>query len=125
MHRTDNQPELIVQERTSELFRREPEISMLDFVVLIAERKRFVIRFVLGAALLATVVAFVLPIRYEAKIVLLPPSQNSSIGSSLLGQLGSLGSLGSLATLAGGGLGLKNPADNTFLSLPAAPSKTQ
>ncbi len=111
MHRTDNQPELIVQERTSELFRREPEISMLDFVVLIAERKRFVIRFVLGAALLATVVAFVLPIRYEAKIVLLPPSQNSSIGSSLLGQLGSLGSLGSLATLAGGSLGLKNPAD--------------
>jgi tyrosine-protein kinase Etk/Wzc len=84
---------------------------MLDFVVLIAERKRFVIRFVLGAALLATVVAFVLPIRYEAKIVLLPPSQNSSIGSSLLGQLGSLGSLGSLATLAGGSLGLKNPAD--------------
>jgi tyrosine-protein kinase Etk/Wzc len=60
---------------------------------------------------LATVVAFLLPVRYEAKVVLLPPQQNSSISSALLGQLGNLGSLGSLASLAGGGLGMKNPAD--------------
>ena len=61
--------------------------------------------------MLAIVVSLLLPVRYEAKIVLLPPAQNSSIGSSLLGQLGSLGALGSLASLAGGSLGLKNPAD--------------
>jgi capsule polysaccharide export protein KpsE/RkpR len=39
---------------------------------------------------------------------LLPPQQNSSLGSALLGQLGSLGSL---ASLAGGGFNLKNPTD--------------
>jgi tyrosine-protein kinase Etk/Wzc len=94
--------------------RAETEGSALDLVILLLERKRFIARFVLGAAALATVVAFLLPVRYEAKVVLLPPAQNSSISSALLGQLGNLGglgSLGSLASLAGGGLGLKNPAD--------------
>jgi len=52
-----------------------------------------------------------LPVQYEGKIVLLPPAQNSSVGSALLGQLGNMGALGSLATLATGNLGLKNPAD--------------
>jgi uncharacterized protein involved in exopolysaccharide biosynthesis len=77
-------------------------------LVLLVERKRFIMRLVLGAAVLATVVSFLLPVRYEAKIVLLPPQQNSSMGSALLGQLGNLGSL---ASLAGGSLGIKNPAD--------------
>jgi uncharacterized protein involved in exopolysaccharide biosynthesis len=77
-------------------------------LLLLVERKRFVMRFVLGAFLLAVVVSLLLPIRYEAKIVLLPPQQNSSIGSMLSGQLG--GALGALGALAGG-LSLKNPND--------------
>ena len=84
---------------------------MLDLAVLLLERKRFIVRFVLAAAVLAVVVALILPVRYEAKIVLLPPAQNTSISSTLLGQMGNMGSLGSLASLAGGSLGLKNPAD--------------
>ena len=84
---------------------------MLDILVLLLERKRFIVRFVLGAFVLAIMVSLLLPVQYEAKTVLLPPAQNSSIGSALMGQLGNLGSLGSLASLAGGGLGLKNPAD--------------
>jgi tyrosine-protein kinase Etk/Wzc len=89
----------------------ESEVSVLDILVLLLERKRFIMRFVLGAAVLATVVALVLPVKYEAKVVLLPPAQTSSVGSALLGQMGSMGSLGALASLAGGSLGLKNPAD--------------
>ncbi|MGC2369635.1 MAG: GNVR domain-containing protein [Candidatus Sulfotelmatobacter sp.] len=84
---------------------------MLDILVLLLERKRFIVRFVVGAAVLAAIVSLLLPVQYEAKIALLPPAQNSSIGSSLLGQLGSIGALGSLASLAGGSLGIKNPAD--------------
>ena len=91
--------------------RPETEISLLDIVTVLLERKRFIVRFVLIAAVLAVIISFILPVRYEAKIVLLPPQQNSSIGSALMGQLGSLGSLGSLASLAGGNLGLKNPSD--------------
>jgi tyrosine-protein kinase Etk/Wzc len=89
----------------------EVDVSMLDILILLLERKRFIVRFVLVAAVLAIVVSLLLPVRYEAKIVLLPPAQNSSISSALLGQIGGLASLGSLASLAGGGLGIKNPAD--------------
>ncbi len=91
--------------------RSEADISLLDHLILLLEHRRFIGRFVLGAVLLATVVVFLLPIRYEAKIVLLPPAQNTSLGSALLGQLGNMGALGSLASLAGGNLGIKNPSD--------------
>lgn len=89
----------------------ESEVSLLDITVVLLQRKRFITRFVLGAAVLATIVSLLLPKQYEAKVVLLPPQQSSSVGSALLGQIGSIGTLGSLASLAGGSLGLKNPAD--------------
>jgi len=111
MIRTEIQPVPIVEEKNVDLSGAEIEVSVLDLLVLLVGRKRFIVRFVLGAVVLSIVVSLLLPIRYEAKVVLLPPQQNSSIGSALIGQLGNLGSLGSLASLAGGGLGLKNPAD--------------
>ncbi len=110
MIRTELQPEPIVDEGKLEP-RTQTEVSVLDMLVLLMGRKRFIMRFVLGAFVLAIVVSLVLPVRYEAKVVLLPPQQNTSIGSALMGQLGGLGALGSLASLAGGGFGLKNPAD--------------
>src|ERR1700730_17546834 len=109
MIQTEVQPEAVVSERERKTFHSEAELSLLDILLLLTANKRFIVRFVIGAALLSTVVAFLLPVRYEARVVLLPPSQNSSIGSSLLGQLGGLGSLGSLASLAGGSF--KNPTD--------------
>lgn len=90
-------------------FRSKSEISLIDLLFLLVRNKRFLIRFVVGAALLAVVVSLLLPVRYEAKITLLPPTQNSSIASALLGQLGSLGGVGSLASLTGGLM--KTPAD--------------
>ena len=110
MIQTESQSEPIIDDRTAPAFTPEKEVSLLDIVIVLVANKRFIVRFVLAAALLATVVAFLLPVRYEAKVVLMPPAQNSSIGSALLGQLGNMG-LGSLASLAGGDLGLKNPAD--------------
>ena len=111
MIRTEIQPEPILDETNGDPSRTETDVSLLDLLVLLVGRKRFIVRFVLGAAVLSIVVSLLLPIRYEAKVVLLPPQQNSSIGSALMGQLGNLGALGSLASLTGGGLGLKNPAD--------------
>lgn len=86
------------------------EVSLLDIAVLLMQHKRFIVRFVLGAAVLAAAIALLLPVTYEANIVLLPPAQTSSMASALLGQLGGLGALGSLSSLAGG-LGMKTPAD--------------
>jgi tyrosine-protein kinase Etk/Wzc len=103
------QNEPIAYKETGDLSQRETKVSLLDILVLLAGKKRFIVRFVLCAAVLATVVSFLLQNRYEAKIVLMPPSQSSSAGSALLGQLGNLGSLGSLASMTG--LSMKNPAD--------------
>jgi tyrosine-protein kinase Etk/Wzc len=111
MIQTEIQPEPIVEDTHPDPSAPEPEVSVLDILVLLLERKRFIVRFVVGAAVLAAIVSLLLPVQYEAKIALLPPAQNSSIGSSLLGQLGGIGALGSLASLAGGSLGIKNPAD--------------
>jgi tyrosine-protein kinase Etk/Wzc len=113
MIETEIHPETIVERKQREFeAETETEVSLLDLLILILKRKRFILRFVAGATALAIVVSLLLPVRYEGKILLLPPQQNSSIGSSLLGQLGNIGALGSLASLAGGsGLSLKNPAD--------------
>jgi uncharacterized protein involved in exopolysaccharide biosynthesis len=87
------------------------EVSLLDIAVLLVQRKRFIVRFVLGAIVLAIIVALIWPVSYEAEIVLLPPAtQSSSLASALLGQVGSLGSLGSFSAFAGG-LGMKTPTD--------------
>ena len=91
----------------------ETEISLLDVTLVLVQNKRFIGRFVIGAALLAVVVSLLLPVKYEATTVLLPPNQSTSVGSFLLGQaagMGSVGSLGALGALAGG-LGLKTQTD--------------
>jgi len=111
MIQTEIQPEPILDERNADLSRTETEISLLDILLLLLRHKRFLARFVLGAFVVAIVVSLLLRVQYEAKVVLLPPTQNQSIGAALLGQLGGMGSLGSLASLAGGSLSLKNPAD--------------
>jgi tyrosine-protein kinase Etk/Wzc len=100
-----------IAEKKPELSRTDTEVSLLDLLALLLGRKRFIVRFVLGTMVLAIVIAFLLRDRYEAKIVLLPPQQGSSMASAVLGQIGSLGSLGSLASLAGGSLGLKSQAE--------------
>lgn len=105
------QSEPVSSERRTESFQPDAEVSLLDLLILLLEHKRFIATFVLSATVVAVLVALLLPVQYEAKVVLLPPAQNSSIASALLGQLGNLGALGSLASVAGGSLGIKNQAD--------------
>lgn len=102
--------EPIEPEETAGASRVDTEVSLLDFTIVLVRNKHFFARFMLGAAALSVLLAFVLPVRYEAHVVLLPPVQSSSIVGALLGQMGNLGSLGSLGSLTGG-LGVKTPAD--------------
>jgi len=102
---------LLLEDNGPEIQSPASEISFLDIVVLLTQNKRFIMRFVLGAIVLAIAVALILPVSYEAQVVLLPPSgQGSSLASALLGQIGNLGSLGSLSAVAGG-FGMKTPTD--------------
>lgn len=110
---TGIQHDPIIAEEIVPLPQPETDVSLLDISVLLVQHKRFMVRFVLGAALLAVVIALILPVRYEAATVLLPPLQNTSMASAMLGQLGAIGSIGSLGSLGAlaGGLGMKSSAD--------------
>jgi tyrosine-protein kinase Etk/Wzc len=108
MIETEIQAKSATHAEEGELFTPEGEISLLDYVVILLERRRFIAGFVASGVALSVLLALLLPIEYEGKVVLLPPQQNNSIGSSLTGQVGE--ALGSLASLASG-LSLKNPTD--------------
>lgn len=86
----------------------DDEISLLDLLIVLAERKHIILSITAVFALLAIIISLILPNSYTATVTLLPPQQNSSIGAALTSQLGGLGGV---AALAGGSLGLKNPND--------------
>lgn len=83
------------------------EITLLDLLIVFAERKWLVLKVALATAILATLISLVLPVRYTAEVSLLPPQKQSSMSSMLTSQLGGL------AAMAGGGASslLKNPND--------------
>jgi tyrosine-protein kinase Etk/Wzc len=113
---TIKQSRVLVDEDSRAEESAKSEVSLLEIAVLVVQHKRFVLRFVVLSALLATLTVFLLPIRYEGKIVLLPPqSQNSSVAASFLGQMGSSNGLSALGALAGG-LGLR-PQAEMYVSL--------
>ena len=89
---------------------QDDEISLLDLLVILVERRRAIIWSAAGFAILSVLISLLLPVRYTATVTLLPPQQNSSLSAQLASQFGSLGSV---AALAGGGTGslLKNPND--------------
>lgn len=91
-------------------------VHLIDVLILLARRKRFIGLFTLIVAVLTAAVVLILPSRYTALAVLMPPSQNSSISTALLGQLSGAAGGGGLASLAGSSLGLKNP-NEMFVSL--------
>ncbi len=84
------------------------EISLLDILIVVAERKHIVLWVTAVAAVVAMVVSLVVSSSFTATVTLLPPQQNTSMSAVLSSQLGSLGSV---AALAGGSLALKNPND--------------
>jgi tyrosine-protein kinase Etk/Wzc len=94
--------------------REDGEISFLDLLIVLAERKRFILLVTAVSAILAVVVSLLLPARYSANVTLLSPQQNTSMGAALASQLGSIGGV---AALASNGLGLKSSNDTSVALL--------
>jgi tyrosine-protein kinase Etk/Wzc len=103
--RVDTLPAATTEERSAAV---DDEISLLDLLIVIAERKRAVLMVTAVFAIVALVISLILPKRYTATVTLLPPQESTSMNAALASQLGNLGGV---AALAGGGLGLKNPND--------------
>jgi uncharacterized protein involved in exopolysaccharide biosynthesis len=93
---------------------RGRELSFLDILIIVTDRRRIIIWITAIAVLIAIVVSLLLPKSYTATVTVLPPQQES-LGTMLASQLGGLGGgsqlggLAGVAALAGSSLGLKNP----------------
>ncbi len=84
------------------------EVSILDILLVLARRRRFIAWFTAACTIAGLLLALVIRPTFTAKAVILPPQQSGSSASGMMAELSSLGALGGLA---GGSLGLKNPAD--------------
>ena len=85
-------------------------ISLLDLLIVLAERKRLIFWITAGFAIVALIVSLLLPLRYTATASLLTPQQNSSLSAQLAAQFGAMGSVAGLVSGGGSNL-LKNPND--------------
>jgi tyrosine-protein kinase Etk/Wzc len=100
---------------THEAAESSNDISLVDLLIVLGRRKKFLAVSTLAVFAVALIVTLLIPKRYTATITVLPPQQgSSSLSAALLSQAGNLGALGALA---GGSLGLKNPADMTVALL--------
>ncbi|HEY1649026.1 MAG TPA: Wzz/FepE/Etk N-terminal domain-containing protein [Terracidiphilus sp.] len=81
------------------------EVHFLDLLILFLKHKLFILKFTAVTAILATIAVLVIPSRYTAETIVLPPGQSSSLSSALLSQLGGSGAL---AAAAGASLGIQN-----------------
>src|SRR5450631_3063395 len=79
--------------------------DFLEILLVLAREKKRILQITGALTLLATIIVFVIPKTYTATATILPPQQNQSVLSTLIGQVG-----GS-AALDLRDLGLKNPAD--------------
>ena len=84
-------------------------ISFLDFLIVLAEKKRTILTVTIATAVVAVALAFILPSSYTATSTLLTPQQNTSLTATLASQLGSMAGMAALA--GGSGFGLRNPND--------------
>ena len=85
----------------------DDEISLLDLLIVLAERKRLIFWITVGSAIAALIVSLLLPCcATRQRLLLLTPQQNSSLSTQLASQFGALGPLAALTS--GGGL-LRSP----------------
>jgi tyrosine-protein kinase Etk/Wzc len=81
------------------------ERGAFDLLLVLALHRSTILAVTLAAAIAATIVSLLLPNVYTATTILLPPQQNQSATSILVGQISML------SGLSGADLGLKNPSD--------------
>ena len=86
----------------------QEELTLLDFLLIVAQRKRLVATVAGICVITALALAFLLPQEYTATVIILPPQGNTSMGSMLASQLAGASAVSGVASSA---LGLKNVND--------------
>ena len=79
--------------------------SLIDYLQVIARRRRMIFFVTLGAAVISVVYSLILPNIYAAKTLILPAQEDKGLANAMMAQLGGL------ASLAGASLGGANTTD--------------
>jgi capsule polysaccharide export protein KpsE/RkpR len=78
-----------------------------EWLWLLWERRRFIARLTVWGLVLSTIIAFLIPKRYESTTRLMPPDTQSGSGMAMMAALAGKGGMG-LSSLAGDLLGMKS-----------------
>ncbi len=79
---------------------QEDEIDLLDYLIVLAKRKSFIIKVTFGFAIIAAIVSLVMSPIYKAETKILPPVNGSSgIATQLMNQLGQLSSIAGISNI--------------------------
>lgn len=95
----------------------EDEINLLDYLIIILKRKKFIIKMTCSITLIIGIIVFLMPNKYDAVVRFLPPQQGStaSMASALLSQLGGLSSLLGVGSSSSGDMYVGMLTGNTIL----------
>ena len=110
IHTEEAELETVVVSRIETETVRQEEVDLLELLLVLARKKKPILLFTAGVAIVVTTIALLLPKTYTATSTILPPEQKQSALNSLLGQIGAI------AELSGGDLGLRNP-DDVFVAM--------
>jgi capsular polysaccharide biosynthesis protein len=90
---------------------QDDEINLLDYLIVLAKRKKLILQITFGAAIIAAIISLILPPIYKAETKILPPQQQStSMAAQFMSQIGEL------AGLAGSVAGIKT-TDELYISM--------
>jgi uncharacterized protein involved in exopolysaccharide biosynthesis len=85
-----------VEEKPLEI--EEDEINLLDYLIVLAKRKNFIIKVTLGFAVVAAIISLIMSPIYKAETKILPPvNGGSGIATQLMNQLGQLGAIAGIS----------------------------
>jgi uncharacterized protein involved in exopolysaccharide biosynthesis len=85
-----------VEEKPLEI--QEDEINLLDYLIVLAKRKNFIIKVTLGFAIIAAIISLVMSPIYKAETKILPPvNGGSGIATQLMNQLGQLSAVAGIS----------------------------
>jgi len=118
---TSSREDLVLERPDVEIIRHQEELEedfapwlAVDGQRLVWENRRFIFRVTVAGLLLSTLIAFLIPKRFQSTARLMPPDQgNSGMGMALLAASNRIGidSSSGLGSMAGDLLGLKNSSD--------------
>lgn len=104
-------PESGAPEPTMILEPVNPQADVLAYLQLLWDHRRFMLRTGAYALLASTLLAFLIPTRYQSTARLMPPESNQSGGLTMAAAALSGGAGGGLGSIAGDMLGLKSTSD--------------